>query len=178
MKNLLAGLALTLAASARAQVQTPTPKPFLEGQHSGVKQTMAVAVQDEEKWEEVWRKHDASAPAPKVDFSKESVVVVFLGETPTAGIKVTIIVQQDPLDSNRLNVFYRETVSKKGFSAQVQSEPYAMVKVPRADTIDVERDAPVSIPERRQAPKDQPRYDDSKVKAFLEGAQTPSFDGN
>ncbi len=176
MKNLLAGLALILAASASAQVQTPTPKPFLEGQHSGVKQTMAVAVQDEEKWTEIWREHDASAPVPRVDFSKENVVVVFLGLKETAGVKVTIVVQQDPLDSNRLNVFYRESASKKGFAAEVQCAPYAMVKVPRADTIDIEKDSVVSVPERR-APQ-APKFDGAKVKALLSGSQNPSFDGN
>lgn len=174
MKKLLAGLLLILAASARAQ--QAAPKPFLEGQHSGVKESKAVAVQDEAKWKEIWREHDASAPAPEIDFSKENVVVVFVGRTPTAGVKVTIVVQQDPLDPNRLNVFYRETIVKKGFSAQVQSEPYAMVKVPRAGTIDVEKDVPVSIPERRPGADRQPQYDDTRVKALIE--RMPSFDGN
>ncbi len=151
MKNLLALVALLLAASASAQVTAPTPKPFLEGQHSGVKEPMAVAVQDSAKWEEIWRQHDASTPAPQVDFSKQNVVVVFLGQTETAGVKVTIVVQQDPIDSTRINVFYRQTVIKKGFAAQVECQPFAIVKVPRTATIDIEADAPVSIPEAQES---------------------------
>jgi hypothetical protein len=177
MKNLLAGLALILAASARAQVQAPAPKPFLEGQHSGVRETRAVAVQDEEKWAEIWREHDASAPEPEVDFSKENVVVVFLGVKQTAGFKITIVVQQDPIDSSRLNVFYRQSVAKKGFTAQVECAPYAMVKVPRAETIDIEKDSVVSTPERVAAPA-TPKYDGTKVRALLQGSQNPKFDGN
>ena len=70
MKIFLASLALMVAGSASAQVV------WIEGQHSGVKQTMAVAVQDPETWTEIWHQHDASAPVPQVDFSKENVVVV------------------------------------------------------------------------------------------------------
>ena len=176
MRNLLAGLVLILAASVRSQAQVEASKPFLEGQHSGVKRSLAVAVQDMEKWTKVWRKHDASAPVPHVDFTKENVVAVFLGETQTAGIKVAIVVQQDPLDSNRLNAFYREIETQKDFSAQVQCAPYAMVKVPRADTIDVEPDAPARAPEY-VAPAAS-KYDGTKVEALLQGSQNPSFDGN
>ncbi|HEX4046599.1 MAG TPA: hypothetical protein VH309_02125, partial [Elusimicrobiota bacterium] len=147
------------------------------GQHSGVKQPLAVAVQDSTEWQKIWSKHDASDPAPAVDFSKQSVVVVFLGQTETAGIKVTVVVQQDPLDPNRLNVFYRRTVTKKGFSAQVECEPFAMIKVPRADTIDIEQDGTVSIPERANAPK-TPKQDERKIHSLLQAFDNPSFDGN
>jgi len=115
-----------------------------------------------------------------VDFTKQNVVVVFLGQTETAGVKVTIVVQQDPLDSSRINVFYRQTVIKKGFAAQVECQPYAMVKVPRTVTIDVEADAPVSIPEGKTTPPAAPKYDGTRVKALVDGiqAQPLSFDGN
>ena len=174
MKKLLAALALVLAVNASAQQQA---KSWLEGQHSGVKQPMAVAVQDSQKWEEIWRRHAGDEPAPQVDFSRTNVVVVFLGQTETAGVKVTVVVQQDPIDSDRITVFYRRTVVKKGFSAQVECQPYAMVKVPRAATIDIEADAPVSIPERAKVPA-APQFDDSRVHALIKGFENPSFDGN
>ena len=174
MKNLLAALALILAVNASAQVQ----KSWLEGQHSGVKEPLAVAVQDQQKWVEIWRQHAGSEPMPQVDFSQTSVVVVFLGQTETAGVKVTVVVQQDPIDSNRINVFYRRTATKKGFSAQVECQPYAMVKVPHAATIDVEADAPMSIPENAKAPA-TPKPDAAKrVHALIKGFENPSFDGN
>lgn len=166
MKNLLAALALILAVNASAQQK---PQTLVEGQHSGVKAPLAVAVQDSQKWTEIWKQHDASAPAPEVDFSRNSVVVVFLGETETAGVKVTVVVQQDPIDSDRLNVFYRRTVTKKGMSAQVECQPYAMVLVPHAATIDIEADAPVRIPERTAAPAARQAESAKRVKALLEG---------
>ena len=169
MKILLSVLALILAVNANAQT-----KSWLEGQHSGVKEPMAVAISDPQKWDEVWRLHDASAPAPEVDFTKQSVVVVFLGRTETAGVKVTVVVQQDPLDSSRINVFYRRTAAKKGFSAPVQCEPYAMVKVPRAAVIAVEQDGSVGIPERANPPA--PARDDTKVRALIKDLEQPFFD--
>jgi len=172
MKILLAALAVALSIPARAQT-----KPWLEGQHSGVKQTRAVAVQDAVKWAEVWREHDASKPAPSVDFTKESVVAVFLGQTETAGVKVSVVVQQDPLDAGRLNVFYRPVASTKDFAAQVECQPFAMVKVPRASVIDVERDFVLSAPERAPVPA-APRYDGTRVKALVQGARNTTFDGN
>jgi hypothetical protein len=64
MKTLLSALVLILAANASAQT-----KSWKEGQHSGVKAPMAVAVQDPQKWGEIWREHDASDPVPEVDFT-------------------------------------------------------------------------------------------------------------
>jgi hypothetical protein len=174
MKNLLAALALILAVNANAQVQ----KSWLEGQHSGVKEPLAVAVQDPQKWDEIWRQHAGSEPKPEIDFAQTSVVVVFLGQTETSGVKVTVVVQQDLLDSSRINVFYRRTATKKGFSAQVECQPYAMVKVPHAATIDVEADAPMSIPEAAKAPATTKPDAAKRVHALIKGFENPSFDGN
>ncbi|MDE2142840.1 MAG: protease complex subunit PrcB family protein [Elusimicrobia bacterium] len=168
MKTLLSLLVLTLAVSANAQSWER-----LEGRHSGVKEPMAQAVQDPQKWAEIWRQHDASAPVPEVDFSKESVVVVFAGRTNTSGLHIQVIVQPDPLDANRVNVFYRETMTSKGFTAQVQCEPFAIVKIPRAAVIDVEKDGVVKIPEQKRSPA--PKRDERKMKALLESLEAPNF---
>jgi hypothetical protein len=173
MKILLSSLIAVLAFSTSAAAQT---WKRLEGQHSGVTQNRAVVVRCQKDWNRLWSEHDASAPAPEVDFSKESVVAVFGGRVPTAGVRIVIVVQQDPIDSSRLNVFYREERGSRGFSAQVESEPFAIVKVPRAATIEVERDARVSIPEGGAAPA--VRFDGRKMKALLGGLSDPSFDGN
>jgi hypothetical protein len=165
-------LALMLAVSARAQT-----KPWIEGEHSGVTQTLAVAVQDAQQWTALWRRHDATKPVPAVDFTKETVVAVFLGDVATSGTKVVVVVQQDPLDSDRLNVFYRVNISKKAFAAQVQCQPFAIVKVPRVATVDVERDGVVATPEHTTPPA-QPKFDGTKIRALLAGDGSPSFDGN
>lgn len=162
---------LLLSSAASAQVGQWDK---IEGQRSGIAERRVVAVSDTAAWEKVWKEHSAEAPVPAVDFSKESVVAVFLGETRAAGVKIEIVVQNDMIDSNRLNVFYKETRSaSKGFAAQVICRPFAMVKVRKASTVAFEPNGRVSIPENIKAPKN-PR-DDSKVRALLE--TLPSFDG-
>lgn len=173
MKILLSSLIAVLAFSTSAAAQS---WKRLEGQHSGVTQNRTVVVRCQKDWNRLWSEHDASAPAPEVDFSKESVVAVFGGRVPTAGVKIVIVVQQDPIDPSRVNVFYREERVSRGLSAQVESEPFAIVKVPRAATIEIERDAKMSIPERIAPPVVQ--FDGRRMKALLDGAAHPSFDGN
>jgi hypothetical protein len=165
---------LVLATSARAQ-SAPASWERLEGQHSGITAPLAEAVRDERKWTDLWHEHDADAAVPPVDFSRESVVVVFLGRRQTAGVKVSVVVQPDPLDPARLNVFYREVDAKKPFAADVLCEPYAMVKVRRAAVIDIEPDSKASTPERAAA---VPAADPAKLES-LRPALSPtfSFDG-
>ena len=170
--SLAAILALVLSVAASAQVGGPWSK--LEGQHSLISERRALAVSDEAAWEKVWKEHDAYAPVPVVDFDKENVVAIFLGQTPNAGVKIEIVVQDDMIDSNRLNVFYKEVRPKtKTFAASVICQPYAMVKVPKAKVVSIEVNGRMSTPEKTQAPKN-PR-DDSKVRVLLESI--PSFDG-
>jgi hypothetical protein len=170
--SLAAFLALALSAAASAQVGAPWNK--LEGQHSRISERRAIAVSDEAAWEKVWKEHDAAAPVPAVDFEKENVVAIFLGQTPNAGAKIEIVIQDDMIDSNRLNVFYKEVRSaSKPFSAGMICQPFAMVKIRKAAIVSFEQNARVSIPENIKPPKN-PR-DGSVVRALLENL--PSFDG-
>lgn len=173
MKNtILVATALLLSVSAFAQANWDK----IEGRRSGIKTLRTVAVADEAAWEKVWREHDQNSPVPSVDFSKEGVVAVFLGETTSAGSKIEIVVQNDMIDSNRLNVFYKEVrPAAKPFAAAVMSQPFAIVKVRKAAVVSIEADGRVSIPERAKAPAN-PR-DTTKVKALLETLSVPSFDG-
>ena len=174
MKNtLFAVAALILSSSAFAQTETWKK---IEGSRSGISQRRAVAVTEAASWEKVWKEHDANAPVPSVDFSKESVVAVFLGETTSAGVKVEVVVQDDMIDSNRLNVFYKEVRTSKPFSATVITRPYAIVKVRKAAVVSFEADSLVSVPEKSKAPAN-PR-DTTKFRVLLETLTVPSFDGH
>lgn len=173
MKTLsLAAVALLLSVSAFAQAKWEK----IEGRRSGIKTLRAVAVADEAAWEKVWREHDANTPVPSVDFASEGVVAVFLGETQSAGSKIEIVVQNDMIDSNRLNVFYKEVrPAAKPFAAAVICQPFAIVKVRKAAVVSIEAEGRVSIPEKAKAPAN-PR-DTAKVKILLESLGAPSFDG-
>lgn len=163
-----------LFAVAAASAQDAGAWDKLEGQHSRVSARRAVAVADTGAWEKIWKEHTSDAPVPAVDFSKEGVVVVFLGERNTAGVKVEIVVQRDSIDADRLNVFYKEVSPKtKGFTASVICQPYAMVKVPKAKVVSIEANSRVSTPEKTTAPAHA--HDGTKVRILIE--TLPSFDG-
>lgn len=173
IKTFSAAAALLLAVPALAQVQAWQK---LEGQDSGITETRAVAVSDAAAWEKVWKEHSAATQAPAVDFAKETVVAVFLGERRTAGSKIEIVVQDDAIDSNRLNVFYKEVrQAAKPFAAMRVTYPFAMVKVRKAATVSFEVNGKMSIPENAHAPAN-PR-DAAKARALADSLQVPDWNG-
>lgn len=172
MRNLLAAAALLLAVNASAQAKWEK----LEGRRSGIKALRTVAVQDAGAWEKVWREHDQNAPVPAVNFAEEGVVAVFLGEKQTAGVKVEVVVQNDMIDANRLNVFYKEVrTAAKPFAAAVMSQPYMIVKVRKAAVVAFEADGRVSIPEQAKTPANP--LDTTRMRILLMSLDAPSFDG-
>ncbi len=174
MKNPIFAAIAVLLLSVCASAQNAGSWEKLEGQHSRISERRTVAVTDTAAWEKVWKEHSSDSAAPAVDFSKESVVAVFLGETKTSGVKIEIVVQRDMIDANRLNVFYKEIpAGKKGFSAAVICQPYAMIKVPKTKIVSFEVNGRVSTPEAAKVPSN-PR-DTAKVRMLLE--TLPSFDG-
>ncbi len=167
----VAALLLSVAASAH-----DAKWEKIEGNRSRITAPRAVAVHDAATWEKVWREHDQNAPVPAVNFAEEGVVAVFLGEKPNAAVRVEIVVQNDMIDSDRLNVFYKEVRSaSRPFAATVMSQPYSMVKVRKAAVVSFEADGRVSIPEKAKAPAN-PR-DATKVRILLQSLGAPSFDG-
>ncbi|UPT73416.1 MAG: protease complex subunit PrcB family protein [Elusimicrobiota bacterium] len=171
----LAVAALLLSVAASAQVAAKWDK--IEGHRSKIKALRTVAVADSAEWEKVWREHDQNTPVPAVDWANESVVAVFLGETQNAGVKVQIVVQNDSIDANRLNVFYKEVrPATKPFAAAVVCQPYAIVKVRKAAVVAFESDGRVSTPVEKAKVPANPR-DTTQVRVLLESLGGPSFDG-
>lgn len=128
----------------------------ISGQSAGVNQKLFVVVRSQTEWGALWAKHTAgrSQVRPAVDFTKEMVVAVFLGERNQGGTKVEVKVMPDPLEpQSRMVVFYREVPPPAGsFNMQMVSQPFVMVKVPRKAKVDFEEDLAMSIPERPAAP--------------------------
>lgn len=162
---------LILAATASAQIVGAWTR--LEGQHSLIPERRTVAVTDALAWERLWKEHDANAPVPEVNFDEESVVVVFLGETRTAGTKVDVVVQNDTSDPSRLNVFYRAVLSAQSFTAQMICRPFVMLKVRKVAVVAFEMNGRMSIPENPEASRTA--RNDAKIRKMLENQLI--FDG-
>ena len=141
---------LLLAAPSFAQ-QKPRWESFSGS--SAVTKTRTEVVRSEKEWEALWKEHKADQKAipPKVDFSNEMVVAVFLGQRPNSGFTVEVETRVDPLDASRLVVFYKEAGPKKDrFVMPTVSYPFRMVRVPKAQSVVFELDAPCKMLESSQ----------------------------
>lgn len=146
MRNaLLALLLLAAAAPVRAWDR-------LDGQRSGIRSFRTEAVQDSASWQALWAQHMPGQPVPDVDFSQEQVAAVFLGPVNTAGVSISVSLQNDPLDPSRLVVFYAPRSHRApGFAAQVITYPFVLVKTRRATATAFEAEGRVSVPEGSDA---------------------------
>ena len=127
----------------------------ISGQTTGFKEKLCVVVRSQQEWGVLWIKHTGGKAEgrPAVDFTKEMVVAVFLGERSTGGYKVDVKLMADPIEpKTRIVVFYREVRPDSGsFDMDMISQPYVMIKVPRKPKVDFEEDGNVSIPEKQPA---------------------------
>jgi hypothetical protein len=155
IRLVLAAIALLTVLPAHAQ---NWQKGTLQGQASAIAEKKTVVVKTASEWQSLWKEHNPqAAQAPQVDFSREMVVGVFLGERPRAGYKVEVVIQNCPTDPKKLVVFYREIPpAKDSFGAEVISHPYALVKVPIHAAVDFEVNGRMGIlpgEGAQQAPK-------------------------
>ena len=80
-----------------------------------------------ETWKKVWREvHQAVSPKPKlpkVDFEKQVVLAVFMGEKNTGGYRIQIRGMKDT--GKKIEVSVKTTSPPQdGFSIQVLTQPY------------------------------------------------------
>jgi len=127
---------LALSLFAMVSAQEPAPRTIEKGDQSNIESPMQAIARTQPEWEALYRKHNYDRQPPKVDFSKEMVVAVFMGSRPNAGFSTTIL---SSLTVNGvLVVRYKETMPRPGtVSAQVLTFPYHIVAIPKADVTDV-----------------------------------------
>lgn len=92
----LSATALTDKKSKDAVSPKPsinTNKNELNGTQSGIS-ALETVISNQNDWNELWKKHTQKNPSPNslanVDFNKEEIVVISLGERPSAGYSVEI----------------------------------------------------------------------------------------
>jgi hypothetical protein len=121
---------------AIVSAQEPAPRTIEKGDQSNIESPMQAVARTQAEWDALYRKHHYDRQPPKVDFSKEMVVAVFMGSRPNAGFSTTIL---SSLTVNGvLVVRYKETTPRPGtVSAQVLTFPYHIVAIPKADVTDV-----------------------------------------
>ena len=124
MPALIACLLMS-ALSGPADLQT-----VARGTLSAVERPRQAAVQTQNEWESLWRQHAPAEPAPPIDFTRRTVLAVFLGTKMTAGYDVEITAVE--AGAARVTVRYRERApGPDDMTAQVITSPFHIVSVPR-----------------------------------------------
>ncbi|MBI5200943.1 MAG: hypothetical protein HY925_05100 [Elusimicrobia bacterium] len=145
IQRVLAALTLAGALSSGSFAQQVQDWSKLHGTWSGVVSPKQVVIQDETAWKAVWAEHArggaAVGEAPKVDFTKEAVVAVFLGNRMTSSPVETVIENKN----GEVVVSVKEGGSKP-YSMPALCQPFEIVKVAKAPVIRIQVDASKSKP--------------------------------
>jgi hypothetical protein len=114
----------------------PAPRTIEKGDQSNIDDARQVLVRTDAEWTALWRQHSPDRPKPKVDFSKEMVVGVFMGSRSSAGFSTAVTLATT--GNGVLIVKYTETVPGPGaITAQILTFPYHLVVIPKADVTNV-----------------------------------------
>lgn len=106
------------------------------GSVSGVLEPLQLAIRSRNEWIALWERHARAQvpppPAPAVDFGREMVVGIFMGERATGGYEIEITRVERA--GSHLRVYYRSRQPQPGaVLVQALSHPYHLIKLSRDD---------------------------------------------
>lgn len=109
-----------------------------KGQRSGIREALQTVIRNRDEWNAFWKRHSSTdihpALAQNLNFDREMVVGIFLGEKSTGGYEVEIVraVQRD----SALYFYYREESPPPGaMVTQALTQPFHLVKVAKYDSM-------------------------------------------
>lgn len=105
------------------------------GYYSGITERKVVLITDQSAWANHWRlhmSHVSPAPAlPQVDFSKNSVLAIYMGEQRSGGYDVTVT--DVSVKGGTVTATVHETVPAPGSGVVgAHTQPHHLVLIPRA----------------------------------------------
>jgi hypothetical protein len=106
-----------------------------QGADSKIYDSLEHAMQTRAEWETFWQKHNSGRsqkPLPTVDFTRETIITVFVGGRTRGGYLAEIA--KIVLDVNRLVVVYKEVIAGDYCVVTlIATQPYHIVKLQRTD---------------------------------------------
>jgi PrcB C-terminal len=107
-----------------------------KGYRSGVRKPLQVVIRNQDEWNAFWKRHSSidtnPPPVPIIDFNREMVVGIFLGEKSTGGYQVEFV-QAERRDS-AFYFYYREKSPPPGaMVTQALTQPFHLVRVAKYD---------------------------------------------
>jgi PrcB C-terminal len=132
---------LTMDRQKTRKAGTPLSIATVErGDRSGIRGPLQTVIRNQDEWKALWKRHSSTdtnpSPAPIVDFNREMVVGIFLGEKRTGGYEVEIVrtEQRDSL----LYFYYREKSPPPGaMVTQALTQPFHLVKIAKYENLQV-----------------------------------------
>lgn len=104
-----------------------------QSSYGGLKQYENRVIKSEDELKEVYNdinsKRSPALDIPVINFSKETVVAIFIGEKNTGGYSIQIESVTD-LD-NQIKVIFKEATAKPGENVSMAlTQPYCIIKIP------------------------------------------------
>jgi PrcB C-terminal len=109
-----------------------------KGSRSGVREPLQISIRSQAEWDALWKRHVSietnPPPPPVIDFNKQIVIGVFLGEKPTGGYDVEIIRAEQT--DGALVIHYREkNPPPGGIVIQALTQPFHIIRVARDNNL-------------------------------------------
>ena len=127
------------AAAAQAASNLPNKVSFqtvAKGFRSGIRESLQTVARSQSDWEDLWRKHVSNQtnppPPPAIDFTKDIVAAVFLGERPTGGYEIDIV-SAEQSDGSLTISFEEKRPRPGGIQTQAFTQPFHIVRVANKD---------------------------------------------
>jgi hypothetical protein len=122
-------------AAAEINIKPIMPVTFQnvgKGYRSGVHAPLQIAARSQSEWTALWRQHawvdSSSQQPPVIDFEKEIVVGLFLGDKPTGGYDVQI--SRVERNNDALTIYYQEKSPLPGaMVTQTLTQPFHIVRI-------------------------------------------------
>lgn len=107
-----------------------------KGVRSGIRGSYQTVARSQSEWEDLWRKHVSNQtnppPLPAIDFAKDIVAAVFLGERPTGGYQIDIVSSEQ--SDGVLTVSFDEKGPRPGgIQTQAFTQPFHIVRIANKD---------------------------------------------
>lgn len=116
--------------------QAEGPRTIEKGDQSNIDSAKQVVVRTDAEWTQLWRQHAPDRPQPAIDFSKETVIGLFMGSRPNAGYSTAVVSATE--GGGALIVRYTETrPPRDAITAQVITCPYHIAAIPKATATNV-----------------------------------------
>jgi len=106
-----------------------------QGSSSGIREPTRVVVRTSREWLVVWARHAQPIGAvvpPPVDFSRDMVLGVFMGERQTGGYRIEITAVERTAEVVRVRYRTHEP-EPAAILTQALTQPFHLVRVPRDD---------------------------------------------